>query len=713
MRKIIRKMTAVLLVVVMVTFIFSFGVVSVGARTNESPNYYSAVTSYSDLLSRLESLKSKYVGSYWTTDGYASNSAGDTSKYYYGIQCNGFAKYIFNDLFCNGSIGSYDDSKYYYPNPNGATLIDKSWNFSTSDTTTVKNILIRGSIGDLIQVRRRGKDYGHTMILSGLDDNGIWIFDCNSDGKCGVKNYYQTWDTFASKNVGMSLYRADNYPNGNNGHNPIGAWDSIVSGGMKRIRVTGWAYDLDDPNASLDIHVYVGGPAGSGTPCYVIKADVYRTDINIGNCRHGFDSYIDVSPTGHQDVYLYAINVGEGQYTELGKKTIDIEGEIASFGYDYPNDNQEITDRTFLFQGWVQANKEISSITCSINDGDKYVTSNLYTRPDVPNATAFRADVSTSMLNVGNNKIAVCVNFTDGKGVVAGVRTINRTRPTIIAAVDCPVEGQHIDDDTFLFQGWVDADKEIGSITARINNGAYYNLGLYNREDVPYATAFRREFSSDYLEYGDNSFALCVNYKDGTGAVPVIRNFVKDYEVAVDNPINNEVISSEIFLVQGWTVANKEINSVKCLINGEKYKEAGLYKREDVPFATAFRREIFTNELSVGENTIAIIVEYSDGTSITARKRTVIRDYLEPTTPPTEPSTIILGDVDGDGEATVIDATYIQRYNVNMQIPITEETLKKCGDVDGDGEVSVIDATFIQRFEAKIPTPYPIGEPIT
>ena len=44
--------------------------------------------------------------------------------------------------------------------------------------------------------------------------------------------------------------------NGSN-HNPIGSWDSISSGGIRRIRVTGWAYDLDDPNASLDIHVYV------------------------------------------------------------------------------------------------------------------------------------------------------------------------------------------------------------------------------------------------------------------------------------------------------------------------------------------------------------------------------------------------------------------------------------------------------------------------
>ena len=72
----------------------------------------------------------------------------------------------------------------------------------------------------------------------------------------------------------------------------------------------------------------------------------------------------------------------------------------------------------------------------------------------------------------------------------------------------------------------------------------------------------------------------------------------------------------------------------------------------------------------------------------------------------------ILGDVDGDGEATVLDATYILRYNVNMQIPITDDVMLLCGDVDGDGEVSVIDATFILRHEVMMNTPYPIGEPI-
>ena len=72
----------------------------------------------------------------------------------------------------------------------------------------------------------------------------------------------------------------------------------------------------------------------------------------------------------------------------------------------------------------------------------------------------------------------------------------------------------------------------------------------------------------------------------------------------------------------------------------------------------------------------------------------------------------ILGDVDGDEEATVLDATYIQRYDAGFNIPIEEEDILLRGDVDGDEEVTVLDATYIQRFDAGFNTPYPIGEPI-
>lgn len=72
----------------------------------------------------------------------------------------------------------------------------------------------------------------------------------------------------------------------------------------------------------------------------------------------------------------------------------------------------------------------------------------------------------------------------------------------------------------------------------------------------------------------------------------------------------------------------------------------------------------------------------------------------------------LLGGGGVGGEVSGIDATYIQRYAVQMKIPINDDVLYRRGDVDGDGEVTTIDATFIQRFEVRIKTPYPIGEQI-
>ena len=159
----------------------------------------------------LNSLMNQYVGTYWTTDGKPSDSEGKTSRYYFGIQCKGFAGFIFNELFHGGYIGQYDGSKYYIPNPCGAYEVGKIWNVSTSDLNPVRNLLSKGQPGDFIQVRRRGKSWGHSMILVSKSSNGITVFDCNSDGHCAVKKYFVSWQDFANKNVGVSLYHSTNY----------------------------------------------------------------------------------------------------------------------------------------------------------------------------------------------------------------------------------------------------------------------------------------------------------------------------------------------------------------------------------------------------------------------------------------------------------------------------------------------------------------------
>ena len=95
---------------------------------------------------------------------------------------------------------------------------------------------------------------------------------------------------------------------------------------------------------------------------------------------------------------------------------------------------------------------------------------------------------------------------------------------------------------------------------------------------------------------------------------------------------------------------------------------------------------------------------YADGTWNDARyaKRGFVCEYELPN---------YLGDVDGDGSITITDATTIQRYIAEYELP-NPDIIQKCGDVDGDGSITVTDATTIQKYIAEYELPYPIGEPV-
>ena len=73
----------------------------------------------------------------------------------------------------------------------------------------------------------------------------------------------------------------------------------------------------------------------------------------------------------------------------------------------------------------------------------------------------------------------------------------------------------------------------------------------------------------------------------------------------------------------------------------------------------------------------------------------------DPPVVPTEPvGTVTLGDADDDGDVTILDVTYIQRYDAN--IPLPSPLNERNADVDGDEDVTIIDATYIQRLIAGI-----------
>lgn len=69
--------------------------------------------------------------------------------------------------------------------------------------------------------------------------------------------------------------------------------------------------------------------------------------------------------------------------------------------------------------------------------------------------------------------------------------------------------------------------------------------------------------------------------------------------------------------------------------------------------------------------------------------------------PATEPSgNAVYGDVNGDGDITVVDATLVQKHVVQLETLSADKQI--LADVNGDNTISVVDATLIQKYVVRL-----------
>lgn len=270
----------------------------------------SSITCYA--ATSINDLKNKFPdGKYWNhpssgnnPDGYSSTACThhDNCGYYPdNCKCNSFS----NAIQCHGfalKLG-YD---YYGSNPR---------NWGQGNINSIKP-------GDIIEYYVSGGT--HTIWVTGVNGNTITCAECNWGGNCLIK-----WGRTVSKSS-LSVKQIMSAPyaaSTSTFHNPEGYFDSCT-GGAGVITLSGWAFDRDDTSAALDIHVYIGGDAGiAGSEGHVIRANKVRSDVNsvtgVGG-NHGFSETITTSKRGTQVVNVHAINIGGGEHTKLGTKTVNI-----------------------------------------------------------------------------------------------------------------------------------------------------------------------------------------------------------------------------------------------------------------------------------------------------------------------------------------------------------------------------------------------------
>ena len=164
---------------------------------------------------------------------------------------------------------------------------------------------------------------------------------------------------------------------------PVGYVDAIQLFGDV-VRITGWAFDPDQPAASINVAVYIDGVIFTSYPTNVVRADVNRNLEIAGS--HGFVIPFRV-PSGTHDIRVYALDIAGGSGNPLiGSKTVTVAAGHAPTGY---LDFVRTTGNTVRLAGWaVDADQPGSALTVSVRRDGTLVSSatTSIVRPDVNRA---------------------------------------------------------------------------------------------------------------------------------------------------------------------------------------------------------------------------------------------------------------------------------------------------------------------------------------
>ncbi len=175
-------------------------------KTSDGTVIDASYDSKPSITAKLTAIMEKYPENYtW------SSSWGGCS------QCFGFARMVFSKLFGCEMPASYKGAKRYeYSNENNVNLVGQLEG-SAVTASAVKDLFASARVGDIIQ--GCGSTWGqHTMVLIGVTDTGIQVYDCNSNNDNKVHTKSITWDRLATRYGssttyanGISIYEADNY----------------------------------------------------------------------------------------------------------------------------------------------------------------------------------------------------------------------------------------------------------------------------------------------------------------------------------------------------------------------------------------------------------------------------------------------------------------------------------------------------------------------
>ena len=569
---------------------------------------------------------------------------------------------------------------------------------------------------------------GHVAFVEKVYDDGVH-FDMSESHWGGT--YFDVRYNITSAN--FSGFQGFLYPfNGTSGNNPTGYIDGI-EGSVGTVHVAGWTFDQDDPTQSLSIHVYIGGSsATTGAESVAIPANISRKDVDnvyhVGEF-HGFDATIPTSKTGSQDIYIYAINIGNGGNIELGHRTVNIkpDTDVPSFKETYISQKSNDSFRVCAIP---EDNVGISKVRVATWTKDQ---TDIIWRDMANNGygTYFvdikRSDYSATQNSFYNNHVYAYDYAGNNRSIAVNV-DYKITSDT----------GNNIPEGEYRISTAVNNNRFLDVAAGSSSSGA--NIQIYNNYISP-----KQTFSLTYCDNGfykiANTFSNCLldvagdTYLNNTNVIQCTANGGANQEWMIKPTGDNDgyyyIIAHSNGLALDLTNALDQ-DGANVAVHTQNQTAAQKWKLRRVlnDDMVAVKDVIVKSETDTVNPEITVTVDGNaieqDGNyqveveaDITLGKGTVtvtgVDNYCDSVTKEfnitVDPTDRILGDADGNGDVDAVDATIVQRVATNIAVQVDGAQLM-CADVDGDESLTVVDATFIQRHCTHIKTPYPIGEPI-
>lgn len=303
---------------------------------------------------------------------------------------------------------------------------------------------------------------------------------------------------------------------------------SAVPGG---VFIEGWCYDKNHTGQTLNVHTYIGGPAGTaGVDAYPnTVANKARTDVdNAYHCgpNHGFSEAVYTSKRGSQPVYVYAVNPVNGGSTLIHSFTANITN---------PNNPEGAVDDVIAepgrirVRGWsfdkddISANLDIhvyiGGNSNSQNAEGHCIKANTE-RTDVDNVhhcgTNHGFDTWVPTSKTGTQEVHIYgINVKGGENVFLGTRTVNipadTEKPNVTEAFAAPFVGED------GYRVYIKAEDNVGIFKVMVGtwvNGATppdeseWQSAIKNSDGYWYVDVLRSEQSATGNSFYNNQFYI-------------------------------------------------------------------------------------------------------------------------------------------------------------------------------------------------------------